>query len=111
MVEATGRVETWNQAVDLVRKGGTVNLFGGPPKGSQASFDTNLLHYGQVTLKSPFHHRPETFRASLDLLARGVVPAAPFLTDTRRLEELPEIFRAMAVAKSAVKTRIKMEKS
>ena len=34
VVEATGRVETWNQAVDLVRKGGTVNLFGGPPKGT-----------------------------------------------------------------------------
>lgn len=111
VVEATGRVETWNLALGLARKGGAVNLFGGPPKGSQASFDTNLLHYNQITLKSPFHHRPETIRASLDLLARGVVPAAPFLTETRRLEELPEIFRAMAGAKSAVKTRIKMEKS
>jgi len=108
VVEATGRVETWNQALELVRKGGTVNLFGGPPKGSQATFDTNRLHYAQITVKSPFHHRPETFRASLDLLARGVVPAAPFLTDTRRLEELPDVFRSMAGAKSAVKTRIKM---
>ena len=108
VVEATGRVETWNQAVDLVRKGGTVNLFGGPPKGTKAEFDTNRLHYSQITVKSPFHHRPETIRESLDLLARGVVPAAPFLTDTRRLEELPEIFREMAGTKSAVKTRIKM---
>jgi L-iditol 2-dehydrogenase len=108
VVEATGRVETWNQAVDLVRKGGTVNLFGGPPKGSKAEFDTNRLHYSQITVKSPFHHRPETIRESLDLLARGVVPAAPFLTDTRRLEELPEVFRSMSGTKSAVKTRIKM---
>jgi L-iditol 2-dehydrogenase len=107
VVEATGRVETWNQAADLVRKGGTVNLFGGPPRGTRAEFDTNGLHYRQITLKSPFHHRPETFRESLDLLARGVVPFAPFLTDTRRLEELPEVFRAMAAAKSAVKTRIR----
>lgn len=108
VVEATGRVETWNQAVDFVRKGGTLNLFGGPPKGSKAEFDTNRLHYSQITLKSPFHHRPETFRESLDLLARGVVPAAPFLTDTRRLEDLPEVFREMAGTKSAVKTRIKV---
>ena len=109
VVEATGRVEIWNLALNLVAKGGTVNLFGGPPKGTTASFDTNHLHYRQVTLKSPFHHRPESFRASLDLLARGVVPSAPFLTDTRRLDELPDVFRAMALAKSAVKTRIKME--
>jgi L-iditol 2-dehydrogenase len=108
VVEATGRVETWNLAVDLVRKGGTVNLFGGPPKGSKAEFDTNRLHYSQITVKSPFHHRPETFRESLDLLARGVVPAGPFLTDTRRLEEIPEVFREMSGTKSAVKTRIKM---
>lgn len=109
VVEATGKVETWNLALSLVAKGGTVNLFGGPPKGTQASFDTNHLHYRQVTLKSPFHHRPESFRASLDLLARGVVPSAPFLTDTRRLDELPDVFRAMDVSKTAVKTRIKME--
>ncbi len=109
VVEATGRVEIWNLALNLVAKGGTVNLFGGPPKGTQASFDTNHLHYRQVTLKSPFHHRPESFRASLDLLARGIVPAGPFLTDTRRLEELPEVFRGMAAAKSSVKTRIRME--
>jgi len=109
VVEATGRVETWTLAASLVAKGGTVNLFGGPPKGSQASFDTNKLHYSQITLKSPFHHRPESIRASLDLLTRGVVPAAPFLTDTRPLADLPAVFREMAAAKSAVKTRIKME--
>ena len=108
VVEATGRAETWTQALGLVRKGGTVNLFGGPPKGTTATVDTNRLHYDQITVKSPFHHRPATFRASLDLLARGVVPSAPFLTDTRRLEDLPEVFRDMAGAKSAVKTRIKM---
>ncbi|MBI3856335.1 MAG: alcohol dehydrogenase catalytic domain-containing protein [Planctomycetes bacterium] len=108
VVEATGSVETWNQAVGFVRKGGTLNLFGGPPKGTRAEFDTNRLHYDQLTLKSPFHHRPETIRESLDLLARGVVPSALFLTDTRGLEELPEIFRAMNVSKSAVKTRIRM---
>lgn len=109
VVEATGRVEIWNLALQLVAKGGTVNLFGGPPKGTHGSFDTNHLHYRQVTLKSPFHHRPECFKASLDLLARGVVPSAPFLTDTRRLEELPDVFRGMAGAKSVVKTRIRME--
>lgn len=109
VVEATGRVEIWNLALHLVAKGGTVNLFGGPPKGTHGSFDTNHLHYRQVTLKSPFHHRPESFKASLDLLARGVVPSAPFLTDTRRLDELPDVFRGMAASKTSVKTRIKME--
>lgn len=108
VVEATGRAEVWTQALDLVRKGGTLTLFGGPPKGSRVDFDTNRLHYSQITVRSPFHHRPPTFRAALDLLARGKVPAAPFLTETRRLEELPGIFRAMDKEKSVVKTRVTM---
>jgi L-iditol 2-dehydrogenase len=109
VVEATGKQETWNLALGLVQKGGTVNLFGGPPKGSQATFDTNRLHYSQITLKSPYHHRPEAIRAALELLSRGTVPSAPFLTDTRLLEDLPDVFRGMAASKIAVKTRIKME--
>jgi L-iditol 2-dehydrogenase len=108
VVEATGRVETWTLALELARKGGTLNLFGGPPRDSKAVFDTNRMHYGQITLKSPFHHRPETFRASLDFLARGVVPSGPFLTDTRPLEELPDVFRGMSGTKTTVKTRIRM---
>jgi len=108
VVEATGRVEIWNLTLNLARKGGTVNLFGGPPRDSKAVFDTNRLHYDQITVKSPYHHRPSVFRASLDLLARGGVPPKPFLTDTRPLEDLPEVFRDMAGAKSAVKTRIRV---
>jgi len=108
VVEATGRVEIWNLTLNLVRKGGTVCLFGGPTRDSKAVFDTNRLHYDQITVKSPYHHRPPVFRAALDFLSRGVVPSAPFLTDTRPLEDLPEVFRDMAGAKQAVKTRIRM---
>jgi L-iditol 2-dehydrogenase len=107
VVEATGRVEAWTLATELVRKGGAVNLFGGPPAGTKADFDTNRLHYRQITLKSPFHHRPETFGAALDLLASGRVPAAAIITGERPLEELPDLFREMNAAQSGVKIRIR----
>ena len=108
VVEATGRVEIWNLTPGLVRKGGTICLFGGPPRDSKIVIDTNRLHYDQITVKSPYHHRPSTFSGALDLLARGVIPSGPFLTDTRPLDDLPEVFRDMAGAKSAVKTRIRV---
>jgi L-iditol 2-dehydrogenase len=108
VVEATGRVETWTRTPEWVRKGGAINLFGGPPAGTRVSFDTHRLHYGQLTIKSPFHHRPETFRTALELIRTGVVPHERFITETRTLEELPELFRTMDAAPTAVKTRIRV---
>ncbi len=49
----------------MVRTGGTVNLFGGPPKGTTVSLDTNRLHYGDITLKASFHHTPAALRGRL----------------------------------------------
>jgi len=108
VIEATGQPAVWEQAVALVRKGGVVNLFGGLPAGTRVSFDTNRLHYSQITLKSSFHHRPAAIKAALDFLAAGVVPAAPFISGSRKLAELPELFREMCASQEAVKTEIRV---
>src|SRR5207249_883678 len=42
-IEAVGRPEVWESAVQLVRKGGTVNFFGGCPAGTTVTLDTTLL--------------------------------------------------------------------
>src|SRR5262249_41710409 len=39
VVEAVGKPEVWEAAVQLVRKGGTVNFFGGCPAGTTVSLD------------------------------------------------------------------------
>src|SRR5688572_21423154 len=66
VIEAVGQPATWEAAVKLVRKGGTVNLFGGCPTGSTVNFDTALLHYSNLTLLASFHHTPATIRQALD---------------------------------------------
>ena len=73
----------------LVRKGGSVNLFGGCPAGTKISLETNRLHYDQITVKSSFHHRPAAFRAALTALEQGLVPPGPFIGGEQTLEELP----------------------
>ncbi len=106
VIEATGRSETWEQAIHLVRKGGTVNLFGGCPAGSRVILDTNRMHYDQITLKSSFHHKPSSIRAALDAIAEGVVQPKQFITDEKSLEELPALLAAMLHSKKVVKTCI-----
>ena len=55
----------------LVRKGGTVNFFGGCPSGTKVSFDTELIHYSNLTLLASFHHTPRAIRRALEFIEAG----------------------------------------
>ncbi len=93
--EAVATPEAWQWAVLLARKGGQVNFFGGPPAGTTVSLDTNLLHYGDLTLKASFHHTPATARWALALLASGRFDCARFLTGEAALRDVPGVFQRM----------------
>ncbi|MGI4828213.1 MAG: zinc-dependent alcohol dehydrogenase [Janthinobacterium lividum] len=93
--EAVATPEAWQWAVAMARKGGMVNLFGGPPAGTSVAFDTNLLHYSDLTIKASFHHTPGTARQAFDLLRSGRFDCAAFLTGTAMLEQVPEVFARM----------------
>ncbi|HEX3570317.1 MAG TPA: zinc-binding dehydrogenase [Acidobacteriaceae bacterium] len=95
VIEAVATPSTWEQAVALVRKGGVVNFFGGPPKGTAVALDTNRLHYGDITLKASFHHTPTSCRAAFDLIAGGRFNSAGFITRTAPLSEVPAVFARM----------------
>jgi L-iditol 2-dehydrogenase len=95
VIEAVATPEAWQWAVQMARKGGLVNLFGGPPAGTSAAFDTNLIHYSDLTLKASFHHTPATARAAFDLLRSGRFDCAGFLTGSAALNDVPEVFERM----------------
>lgn len=107
VVECVATPASWQQAVATVRKGGTVNLFGGPPSGTVVSFDTNRLHYGDITLKASFHHTPATCRRAFDLICSGAAFPADFITATASLAEVPEVFRRMTVRSAEGRQDIK----
>jgi L-iditol 2-dehydrogenase len=81
VIEAIGRPETWEKAVSMVRKGGTVNLFGGCPGGSTVNFSTRRLHYDEIKLVSSFHHTPYHFKKALELLTTFEIDPRPLITD------------------------------
>ena len=97
VIEAVATPEAWQSAVQMARKGGLINLFGGPPAGTTVAFDTNLLHYSDLTLKASFHHTPATARAAFDLLCSGQFDCEAFLTGEATLDEVPEVFQRMLV--------------
>jgi L-iditol 2-dehydrogenase len=96
VLEAVALPLTWQWAVEMVRKGGTVNFFGGPPSGTSVALDTNLLHYSDMTLKASFHHTPATVRRAFAMICEGKFRAADFLTGNTGLEDVqPALERLM----------------
>ncbi len=101
VIEAVATPATWEWAVDMVRKGGLVNFFGGPPAGTTVALDTNRLHYGDITLKASFHHTPATCRAAFALLQSGRFKCDEYITGHAELKELPEVFAKMMTRPAA----------
>jgi L-iditol 2-dehydrogenase len=108
VIEAVGKQETWEASVQLVRKGGTVNFFGGCPSGATITLDTGLVHYSNLTLRASFHHTPRTIRRALEFIGAGVAQARDFVDGECPLSELPRLFQSMAVGNQVVKTLIKV---
>ena len=105
-IEAVGRPEAWEWAVQMVRKGGTVNFFGGCALGTHVTLDTNRIHYSDITLRSTFHHTPAMCRKALDLIAGGRFQAAAFITGHAHLYELNRVFEKLMNRSSEIKTAI-----
>jgi L-iditol 2-dehydrogenase len=105
-IEAVGVPEAWQEAVELVRKGGTVNFFGGCALGTHVSLDTNRIHYSDITLRATFHHTPAICRKALELIASGRFQAEAFITGHARLDELNQVFERLMNRSSEIKTAI-----
>jgi L-iditol 2-dehydrogenase len=95
VIEAVAVPQTWEWAVDMVRKGGVVNFFGGPPAGTKVALDTNRLHYGDITLKASFHHTPATCRTAFGLVTSGRFKCAEYITGRIGLDGVPAVFPRM----------------
>jgi L-iditol 2-dehydrogenase len=95
VIEAVGTAKTWEWALQMVRKGGTVNLFGGCPRGTLVQVDPNVLHYSEITVKSTFHHSPHFIREALEVIARGEIRSSDFVNTEIPLADLPKMFQHM----------------
>ena len=105
-IEAVGVPESWEEAVEIVRKGGTVNFFGGCALGTRVTLDTNRIHYSDITMHATFHHTPAICRKALDLIASGRFQAAAFITGHAHLYELNRVFEKLMNRSSEIKTAI-----
>jgi L-iditol 2-dehydrogenase len=105
-IEAVGTPATWEMAVQFLRKGGTVNFFGGCPSESRVALDTSLLHYSEITCKASFHHTPAHVRRALEVISAGNITARDFVKGEEPLANLLEVMRYLMSHDGHMKTAI-----
>ena len=100
VVEAVGRKETWESAPKLVRKGGTVLLFGGCPSGTAVSFNADKIHYGELRVQGAFHHTPAAVERAFRLITSHQVSIRPLISHEMPLERAEEALELMGEGKA-----------
>jgi 2-desacetyl-2-hydroxyethyl bacteriochlorophyllide A dehydrogenase len=79
-----------DQAIAIADKGGTVVVVGVPA--SAVTVPLPIVQDHQIRIQGSATYLPEDYRESADLLTRGVIKSADFVTATRPLEQVAEAF-------------------
>ena len=106
VIEAVGKPETWELSVHMLRRGGTVNFFGGCPADTRVSLDTGMVHYNELKCIASFHHTPAIIRKALGIVSRGEISAREFVKQEEPLSSLNSVLRHLMSHNGHMKTAI-----
>jgi L-iditol 2-dehydrogenase len=95
-IECTGVTQVWSGAIDYLRRGGALLLFGGTPSDTQVCFDTNRLHYDQIFVMGCFHFRPVDVQHAAQLLIDGKLDPTPLISGETDLAGVEEALRKVS---------------
>ena len=92
VIECVGKVETMKLAVELARRGGTVEFFGVSPPGATIPVEPNQVYFKELTIVGSYVN-PHTFGRSIALLDAGKVRTDLFRIDRFPLDGVGEALR------------------
>lgn len=97
-------------AMLLVDKGGTINIFGGLKSGCTITIDPNIIHYSEVTMVGTFGFSSRNFMDAARSIAEGKVDLSKLVTHEFALEEADKAFELGAhPTDDVVKIVVKMK--
>ena len=91
VILATPSVTPQMQALKMVRKQGTVVIYGGAPKNDcMVQLDSNLIHYNEITVTGSFSYPAIGLEDALHMISSGRVSAEKYLNTTVSLCGIPD---------------------
>ena len=101
VIVAAPAAQPQEQALDMVRKRGTVCLFASLPVGkNMLSLDSRKIHYGEIRVVGTSDSTPKQVEKSVELLATGKIPADNIATHLLGLDDIAKAFELMISGES-----------
>ncbi|MDA4114340.1 MAG: zinc-dependent alcohol dehydrogenase family protein [Thaumarchaeota archaeon] len=94
-IDAAGSPAASRTAIEAVRRGGRVVIFGIPPPGARLEIDSTRLVTSELEIKGSFIDR-FTFPSAIRMLAEGKIDVQPLISNTFGLVDAPEAFGIVA---------------
>lgn len=91
VITAAGSGKAQEDALQMAALRGRISLFGGLPKDQPTiTFDSNVVHYRELTVVGANGSSPDHNRRALEYIASGAVPVADLITHRLPLEKFVE---------------------
>lgn len=92
VIVATGSLKALEDAITLVRKGGTIMMFGVPSKGAQIPLDMSLVYSKEITLVTSYAASDNDTKEALNLISNGKVDVKKLITHKYPIIETQKAF-------------------
>jgi len=79
-------------AIDLVRKGGTVMMFGVPSKGAKLDLDMSKIYSKEITLVTSYAASDTDTKNALELIESSKIDVKRLITHTYSIDDTQKAF-------------------
>ena len=91
-IVATGNLNAFNDAIDLVRKGGSVMMFGVPSKGDMMNLDMSKVYSKEITITTSYAASDYDTKEALELIKSSRINVKSLITHRYSISETQKAF-------------------
>jgi L-iditol 2-dehydrogenase len=102
-IVATSSLKALGDAIDMVRKGGTVMMFGVPSKGAMIDLDMSKIYSKEITLVTSYAASETDTKDALDLIESSKIDVKKLITHTYPINDTQKAFEHAKSGDNAMK--------
>ena len=103
VIVATGNLKAFSQAIQLVRKGGTIVMFGVPSKNDKIEIDMSVIYSKEISIVTTYAASDKDTRNALELISSGKIDVKSLVTHKYSLNDSQKAFEHAKSGDQAMK--------
>jgi len=102
-IVATSSLKALDDAIDMVRKGGTVMMFGVPSNGAKLDLDMSKIYSKEITLVTSYAASDSDTKEALNLIESSQIDVKQLITHTYSISDSQKAFDHARTGENAMK--------